>query len=168
MSNLNETTIEKAKRIKGLEQNPEEWFKYYFPNYCTSDSADFHKEATKRIIENAEWFEVRAWSRELAKSARSMFEYIYLAMTGKIKLVILASATLDSAVKLLLPFKACFEANDRIINDYGTQQNYGKWESSCFVIKKGCAFHGFGVGQSPRGIRNENIRPDAILIDDML
>lgn len=167
VANLNETSIEKAKRIKRLEASPEEWFRYYFPNYCTSEPAPFHKEATKRIIANAEWFEVRAWSRELAKSARSMMEVIYLAMTGKIKLVILASANLDSATKLIMPFKACFESNQRLINDYGEQQTFGQWDTKAFKIKKGCAFYIFGAGQSPRGARNENIRPDFILIDDI-
>ena len=131
VANVNETSIEKAKRIKRLEALPEEWFRYYFPNYCTSEPAPFHKAATKRIIANAEWFEVRAWSRELAKSARSMMEVIYLAMTGKIKLVILASANLDSATKLIMPFKACFESNQRLINDYGEQQTFG-----CFRLQR--------------------------------
>jgi hypothetical protein len=164
---LTETVADRAKRVKKLESDPEAWFKYYFPNYCTSEPAAFHRASTKRIIDNAEWFEVRAWSRELAKSARSMMEVVYLALTGKIKLLILASANLDSAQKLLLPFKACFEANGRIINDYGEQQKFGSWESSHFLIKKGCAFHAFGAGQSPRGLRNESIRPDFILIDDI-
>ena len=167
VANVNETSIEKAKRIKRLEASPEEWFRYYFPNYCTSEPAPFHKEATKRIIANAEWFEVRAWSRELAKSARSMMEVIYLAMTGKIKLVILASANLDSATKLIMPFKACFESNQRLINDYGEQQTFGQWDTKAFKIKRDCAFYIFGAGQSPRGVRNENIRPDFILIDDI-
>lgn len=167
VANTSETTAERIKRIKRLEASPEEWFKYYFPNYCTAPSADFHRAATRRIIKNAEWFEVRAWSRELAKTARAMMEIIYLAMTGQIKLLMLASASLDSATKLLMPFKACFENNQRLIQDYGEQQTYGSWEGTAFKIKKGCYFYSFGAGQSPRGVRNENIRPDFILIDDI-
>ncbi|MCH4831225.1 hypothetical protein E5F92_000435 [Flavobacterium columnare] len=34
---LKETASEKAKRIAYLEANPEKWFKYYFPNYYTSE-----------------------------------------------------------------------------------------------------------------------------------
>ena len=44
-----ETEIDKIKRIQHLEANPEEWFKYYFPAYCTAEAADFHKKATKRL-----------------------------------------------------------------------------------------------------------------------
>lgn len=38
---LTESHSEKLKRIAKLETNPEEWFKYYFPNYYTSDPAPF-------------------------------------------------------------------------------------------------------------------------------
>lgn len=163
---LNETPAEKLKRIRRLESDPEAWFVYYFPNYCTAEPADFHKRATKRIIKNDEWYEVRAWSRELAKSARSMMEFTYLAMTGKLKNILLVSNTQDNAKRLLLPFKACFEANQRLINDYGIQERYGSWGDGEFTIQKGCAFRALGWGQSPRGTRKDNFRPDAILIDD--
>ena len=33
---LTESHAAKLKRIAYLEKNPEEWFKYYFPNYYTS------------------------------------------------------------------------------------------------------------------------------------
>jgi hypothetical protein len=165
--NIGETPAQCALRVSKLEKNPEQWFKYYFPNYCTSEPADFHRAATKRLLANPEWFEVRAWSRELAKSARSMMEIIYLAMTGKIHNLLLVSATYDSAVNLLLPFKTCFESNARIANDYGEQVKFGKWETGKFTVKKGCQFRALGWGTSPRGARNENRRPDFILIDDL-
>lgn len=164
---LNETPAEKVKRIRRLEADPELWFKYYFPNYCTAEPADFHKRATRRILANAEWYEVRMWSRELAKSARSMMEFTYLAMIGKIRNMLLVSNTGDNATRLLLPFKANFECNQRLINDYGIQERYGSWSDSEFTIQKGCAFRALGWGQSPRGTRKDNFRPDAILIDDI-
>lgn len=37
----------KLKRIKFLEANDEEWFKYYFPNFYTSEPADFHFDFDK-------------------------------------------------------------------------------------------------------------------------
>jgi len=49
---LTETAANKLKRIKKLEDNPEEWFKYYFPNYYTSEPADFHIKATRRVLKN--------------------------------------------------------------------------------------------------------------------
>lgn len=164
---LNESVTDKAKRIKYLEENPEEWFKYYFPNYYSSEPAHFHKAATKRVINNPEFFEVRPWARELAKSARAMMEILYLTITGKKKYVLLVSNNLDNAERLLLPFKSNFEKNNRLINDYGTFESFTKWEAGEFITRQGAAFRALGAGQSPRGSRNDAFRPDVILIDDI-
>lgn len=164
---LNETASEKDKRIKRLEANYEEWFKYYFPNFYKSEPAKFHIRATKRILTNPEWYEVRSWSRELAKTTRTMMEVLYLALTGKKKNIILVSHNLDNAEDLLKPYKTILESNNRIINDYGTQESLGEWESYKFKTKKGVSFRALGSGQSPRGKKNDEARPDVILIDDI-
>lgn len=164
---LDETPLQKEARKKELEASPEKWFKYYFPNFYTSEPAPFHKRATKRVLNNPEFFEVRPWARELSKSGRTMFEVIYLIATKKKRNVLLVSNTLDNAERLLLPYKSIFESNNRLINDYGTFQNVGKWEASEFITKQGAAFRALGAGQSPRGTRNDSFRPDIIIIDDI-
>lgn len=164
---LNETAVEKGKRIKHLEAHPEQWFKYYFPNFYTSEPAPFHIKATKRVLDNPEWYEVRSWSRELAKSARTMMEVLYLTTTGKKKTILLVSATYDDAERLLSPYKTILEVNNRIINDYGVQETLGKWEAGEFKTKNGASFRALGARQSPRGTRNDAARPDLILIDDI-
>lgn len=164
---FNETEAEKAKRISKLEENPEEWFKYYFPNYYKSAPAPFHIKATKRLLKNKRWYEVRAWSRELAKSVRSMFETLYLSLaTNEVRNVILVSNSYDNAVRLLTPFQINLESNARIINDYGEQLQPGHWETGEFTTKKGVSFRALGAGQSPRGTRNEDLRVDMLIIDD--
>lgn len=162
-----ETVAARKVRIKELEADHEKWYKYYFPNYCTAEPADFHKEASERLLNNDEWFEIRAWSRELAKTARAMMEFCYLAMTGKLTNILVVSNTAKNAERILLPFKGCFEVNPRLIKDYGVQKKIGSWTSTEFVIKKGCSFRSLGWGESPRGTRNENVRPNGILIDDI-
>lgn len=164
---LTESHGAKLKRIAQLEKNPEEWFKYYFPNYYTSEPADFHIKATKRVLANAEWYEVRSWARELSKSGRTMMEVLYLAMTGKKKNILLISNSADNAERLLLPYKGILERNNRIITDYGVQKRVGSWEASEFKTRKGVSFRAIGAGQSPRGTRNDASRPDTILIDDI-
>ncbi len=163
---LNESPKEIDERKKRLEANPEEWFRYYFHKYYKCEPAPFHIASTKRILENPEWYEVRPWSRELAKSARAMMEFTFLALTGKKKFIIIASATNESAERLLNPFKTAFESNSRIIHDYGEQVNRGHWRSDQFKIKNGTMFIAVGAGNAPRGARNEEIRPDAIIVDD--
>ncbi len=165
--NLNETKREKNARKKRLEKNPEKWFKYYFDKFYKSEPALFHIRATKRILGNPEWYEVRSWSRELAKTTRTMMEIMYLVLTEQKKNVLLVSASYDNAEDLLKPYKTLLETNARIINDYGEQQRAGSWESGKFVTKKGASFRALGKGQSPRGTKNEEARPDVILIDDI-
>ena len=164
---MSESKIEQLRRIDVLEKKPEDWFRYYFPKFCTAEPAEFHKKATRRLMQHPEWYEVRAWSRELAKSSRSMMEICYLALTGRIHNILLVSNSHDNATALLLPYKAFFEANQRVIHDYGTQQRTGSWKSDRFIIRKGCSFRAIGWGESPRGTRNNEKRPDFILIDDI-
>lgn len=164
---LSESPSERMARVARLERDNEAWFRYYFPNYCTAEPADFHKRATRRLMAHKEWFEVRAWSRELAKSARSMMEICKLALTGEIFNVLVVSNSHDNAEALLLPFKAFFEANNRVVNDYGEQRNFGQWADGKFSIRRGCSFRAIGWGESPRGTRNNERRPDFILVDDI-
>lgn len=158
---------DKLKRIAKLEADDEAWFAYYFPTYYKSNPAPFHKKATKRLFKNKRWYEVRAWSRELAKSSRSMMEVIKLAMLGEIRNLLLISNSQDNAERLIMPIMINLESNQRIINDYGNQQKPGSWEIGEFTTMSGCAFRALGAGQSPRGTRNESFRPDFILVDDI-
>jgi hypothetical protein len=163
---MDETAIEQAKRIKKLEANPEAWFKYYFPKFAYAEPADFHKAATRRVLSNKRWYEVRAWSRELAKSTRTMMEVLYMCLTGKRFNVLLISNSSDNAERLLKPYKINLEANQRIIHDYGKQESVSDWAGAEFITRKGVSFRGIGAGQSPRGSRSEEKRIDTILVDD--
>lgn len=162
-----DSTAEIEARKKRLEADDEAWFRYYFAQYYTCNPADFHKRATRRMMAHERWYEVRAWSRELAKSARAMMEIIKLALTRRVRNVLLISNSQDNAQRLLLPFMANLEENQRIIQDYGTQKKPGAWETGEFTCQSGCSFRAIGAGQSPRGTRNKNFRPDCILIDDI-
>lgn len=165
--NPTDTAADIKARRERLEKNDEEWFRYYFAMYYSCEPANFHKEATRRIMKNNRWYEVRAWSRELAKSARAMMETTKLALTKKVRNLLLISNSADNAERLLLPFMANFEENQRIIQDYGIQKKLGAWETGEFTCQCGCSFRAIGAGQSPRGTRNKNFRPDFILIDDI-
>lgn len=162
-----ESHADKLIRIAKLEADDEAWFAYYFPTYYKSSPAPFHKKATKRLFKNDRWYEVRAWSRELAKSARAMMEVTKLALTGEVRNLLLISNSQDNANRLLMPFMINLENNQRIINDYGIQQKPGSWEVGEFTTLGGCSFRALGAGQSPRGTRNESFRPDFILVDDI-
>ncbi len=199
----NETPDEKKKRMSDLEADPEAWFAYYFRKYASSKPAQFHKEASKRVLSNPEWYEVRMWSRELAKTTRTMMEVLYLTLVGYKsnaspphttlplsmygpgvrstppspseragesslkRYVLMISNSFDNACRLLLPYKFSLEKNQYLIRDYGIQKKFGHWKSGEFITKQGIAFRALGAGQSPRGTRNEEVRPDVILFDDI-
>jgi len=170
----NDTHIDKTenqeaqrRRIAMLQADPEAWFRYYFPKYSYAEPAPFHKQATRRILNNPEWYEVRSWSRELAKSTRTMFEVLYLVLTGQKRYVLLISNNETNAINLLEPYRIQLDSNQRIINDYGPQETLGKWSAGEFTTRNGAAFKAIGAGQSPRGTRNEEVRPDVLIFDDL-
>lgn len=164
VENLSEAEIQKKKAY--LEAHPVEWIKYFFPKYTKYEFAPFQLRAIKRILGNPEWYEVLSWSRELAKSTIVMFCVMYLVLTQTKKNVMLAAATLDAAINLLKPYIANFEANGRLKAFYGDQTNPGDWSSDHFILKNGASFTALGAGQSPRGSRVENVRPDILITDD--
>lgn len=162
-----ETASEQVKRVNKLEANPEEWFKYYFPKYSKAEPAKFHIKAAKRFINNPRWYEVRSWCRGFAKSTRTMFEVLYMTLTGKVKNVLFVSYSYDNAIRLLMPYMINLEHNKRIKSDYGTQMSVGMWNIGEFTTQDGVSFTAVGAGQSPRGSKKEDRRPDLIIIDDI-
>ncbi|MBX6381231.1 MAG: hypothetical protein IRZ01_11220 [Thermoflavifilum aggregans] len=162
-----ENPLIQKRRIARLEANFEAWAKYYFPNYYRCEPASFHIAASRRWLSNNRWYEVRAWSRELAKTARAMMEDMYLLLTGKARVKLIVSNSLDNAIRLLTPYRINLESNQRIIHDYGEQKNIGDWSDAKITTKSGFCIAAIGAGQSPRGFRLEEIRPDIIDVDDI-
>jgi hypothetical protein len=91
---------------------------------------------------------------------------MYLALTKRKRFFVLASATIDSAKRLLAPYKINFESNPRIRQFYGSQTTLGQWTDGEFTAKCGAKFVALGAGSAPRGARNEEVRPDVIYMDD--
>lgn len=164
VANLSFKEISATKQ--SLEKNIAAWCQFFFPTYASAPFAPFHIKFLKRITQNPEYYQVLSWSRELSKSTVTMFAVLYLTLTGKKKNVLLASNSYDNAVRLLEPLRANLDSNQRIIQYYGVQTSLGHWESGEFITKQGVSFRALGAGQSPRGSRNENVRPDIIICDD--
>lgn len=166
---INETEEEKQKRIKYLEKpgNEEEWFAYYFPKYCFSAPAAFHKKSTKAFLKADRIYHSRKWARGLSKSTRRMFELFYKKFVQKIRLnMLLISKTETNAIRLLAPYRANLESNQRLINDYGPQRRVGKWSDYEFQTKDKCSFIALGIEQSPRGAKLEELRVNVLVFDD--
>ena len=164
--NINESALEKQKRIDFLKSDFESFCKYYFPNYTTADFADFHLDFANKIIAHSVIYITRAFPRDHAKSVEAdLFIPIFLKFTGRLKNMLLVSYNEGNATELLMPLMVNLESNQRIINDYGVQRS-SKWEAGNFKTAHGCSFRSIGTGQSPRGTRNDEARPDYIVVDD--
>ncbi|EJX00162.1 hypothetical protein EVA_11728 [gut metagenome] len=163
---VNLTQAEIARERERLEKDPVAWILFFFPDYAAYEFAPFHLKAIRRCTQHDEWYEVLSWARSLAKSTTVMFIVLYLALTGRKKNVIMASATQDSAVRLLAPYKEMLESNGLLRAYYGSQVVLGSWSDEEFVAKCGCSFRAVGAGNAPRGSRNGAMRPDVLLVDD--
>lgn len=163
---LRMSPAERRKLRSKLESDPIAWMKYFFPNYAKYDFAPFHVEFIRRVIDNPECFEVISWSRELAKSTVTMMLALYLTLTGRKKNVICTSATEKAAVKLITPYREQLEFNSAIRLLYGKQAVLGQWKDNDFKAACGASFLALGAGNSPRGTRNGEVRPDLIIVDD--
>lgn len=165
---INETDADKSVRIKRLLGNFEEFCKYYFPNYASAPFAPFHLKFAKKVAKSEKTYLVRAWAREHAKSVvAGLFVPLFEMFNDRLYNMLLVSHSYDNACELLMPLMVNLESNQRLLHDFGTQKSWRGWEVGKFVTADGRSFRALGAGQSPRGSRNEEKRPDFILVDDI-
>lgn len=165
---VGETERDKQARIKRLLGNFEEFCKFYFPTYTSAPFAKFHIQFAKKVAASDKIYMVRAWAREHAKSVTAgLFIPLFEMFNNRMWNMILVSHSYDNASELLMPLMIQLESNARIIHDFGQQKSWRGWEVGKLITSGGCSFRALGAGQSPRGSRNEEKRPDFILIDDI-
>lgn len=163
-----ESEAQQRARIKRLLGNFEEFCKYYWPHFCSAPFADFHLSFAKAVAKSDRTYMVRAWAREHAKSVvAGLFVPMFEMANKRMANMLLVSHTYDNACELLMPIMVNLEANQRWLHDFGQQKGWRNWEVGKFITEGGCSFRAIGAGQSPRGSRNEEKRPDFILIDDI-
>jgi len=165
---LFETDADKKTRITTLRKDYGAFIKYYFPHYCIFEPADFHIAAAKKVRKNRNIALLAAWGRGLAKSVTfDILIPVWLWANSDLKVMLLVGNTEAKAKKLLSDIQAEFESNQRLINDYGKQVSHGNWADGNFITSNDCAFFCIGMGQSPRGARHRQFRPDYIVWDDL-
>lgn len=178
----NESKAEKEKRIKRLLGNYADFCEYYFPHFMTLrdkatgqvlrvvHNAPFHNAAARKVKNTPNLKAVFKWPRGHAKSTHfDIFLPLWLMMQRPrlINVMVVVGKSEDAAQTLLSDLQAELEFNQRIIADFGEQKNVGSWEEGHFVTQSGIAFFARGRGQSPRGLRYKEARPDYIVIDDL-
>ena len=174
-----ETPAQKEARIKRLLGNYPAFCEYYFPHYLTrtdpdtgalkvTHNAPFHNKGAAKLLKNRNYKGVWKWPRAHAKSTHlDVFIPTWLKALKELHFLVIVGKSEDSAKELLSSLQAELEFNQRIIADFGVQKNAGDWADGYFITKDGCVFKSLGRGQSPRGLRYMERRPDYIVIDDL-
>ncbi|PKQ69387.1 hypothetical protein BZG01_00165 [Labilibaculum manganireducens] len=163
-----ETETQKQKRIKKLLGDFVKFSCYYFGHLMDSDFAYFHKRDTKKIIDNKDIFAMLEYPREHAKSIiYDLMLPLFLKANGELSGMMLSSANNAKASGLLGDIQAELMFNKRYINDFGDQYSLGNWQDGHFVTADGIGFWAFGRGQSPRGTRKSEKRPNYGVFDDI-
>lgn len=182
MSVAKETPSERDRRIRRLQGNYAAFCEYYFPHYLTLrdkvtgepvrviHNAHFHNAAALKVKNTPNLKAVFKWPRGHAKSTHfDIFLPLWLMFQPKrlISFMVVVGKSEDSANRLLADIQAELEFNQRIIADYGEQKSLGTWTEGEFKTQGGNKFLAVGRGQSPRGLRDRESRPDYIVIDDL-
>lgn len=166
--NFGETDVEKRERIEKAKRDYRYCVSYYFPHYAKVECAQFQIDAANHILKHKSCISAEVWARGHAKSTHlDIMIPFWLWMNGEIDVMLLIGKNADDAKTLLSDLQAEFEANPQIIADFGEQRQTGSWEEGSFVTKNEIAFFSLGRGQSPRGIRYRNKRPNIIVVDDI-
>lgn len=182
MAVARETPVERDRRIKRLLSNYNEFCEYYFAHFLTLrdkttgeiiktiHNAPFHTKAALKIKNTPDLKAVFMWPRCHAKSTHiGVFIPLWLIFQPKrlIDFMVTVGKSEDSATRLLGDLQAELEFNQKLIADFGEQKNLGSWLEGEFKTKGGAKFLAVGRGQSPRGLRDREARPDYIVIDDL-
>ena len=188
-----ENASQKERRIRKLQKDYAAFCEYYFPHFLqlrdkttgevtrTIHNAPFHNAAANKVKATPNLKAVFMWPRGHAKSTHfDIFMPLWLMFqsapaaqknvstrSGLINFMVIVGKSEDSADRLLGDIQAELQFNKRIIADFGEQMSIGNWTEGEFATKSGVSFLACGRGQSPRGLRKREARPDYIVIDDL-
>jgi len=167
-ANIIENEADRSRRISRAKKDYNFFVNYYFAHYATDPCADFHiREATK-VKADPNFFGVWEWPREHAKSVHAdIIVPLWLMIDGQLSGMVMIGKNNDDACDLLSDVQAELQFNEKFKADYGQQVKMGSWEDGDFTTSDGIQFLALGRGQSPRGIRNREKRPNYVVVDDL-
>ena len=147
------------------------FFNTYFSHYVEYKTADFQKEIFGLTQNENELFVVIVAFRGSAKSTIMTLSYPIWAMVGELKkkFIILISQTQQQSRLILSNIKREFETNETLISDFGPfGEDDDEWRANSLVISKyNTRITAISSGESIRGLRHLENRPDLIICDDV-
>jgi len=175
--NFLETKEEQEARKKRARSD----YRFFVSTYASvytdggkTDCADFHVdlanevELKKRPKEDPNKIAVAEWPREHAKSVHiDILIPLWKIARGTLTGMLLMGKNENDACNLLGDLQAQLQHNALFIHDFGEQFNFGDWQDGDFTTLDGIRFLAVGRGQSPRGARKGQKRPNYGAIDDV-
>jgi len=161
-----EDRMTKKERMEKGRDDFQWWCHYYLADFFTAEAAGFHAELSELV--DAQEKVVCAAPREHAKSTVVSFAKVLHAVCYKLtRVTVIIRATEVEARQNVDDLRQELEANERIIEDFGTQYHPRKWSEAEFVTATGIKVVAKSRGQSLRGLKYRQHRPDLVIVDDL-
>jgi predicted phage terminase large subunit-like protein len=172
-SNTNKAVI--TKRKNRAKTDFKYFVKTYLEHYCKDKNgklielAPFHLDAANRIDVKHNFIGLFQWARNHGKTSVSMFIILWLIIRRDIHNLVYVSKSKDFSITQLQNIQNELLNNILLVDDFGPFKEKGsEWRADRFEVPSyDLACSALGRGQSPRGIKYRNYRPDFILIDDI-
>lgn len=133
---------------------------------ATIDPAEFHKEGYQLILTEARV--AVAAPREHAKSTTVGLIFVLYCICYKLRrFIVYISDTETQAIGQLRGVREELETNDKLRDEFGDLTNDKKWGEKDFLTSTGIQCSARGAGQSLRGLRQRERRPDLVICDDL-
>ena len=166
--NFNETPEEQLLRKKKALKDYNYFVRTYFKTLTDCDCATFQITYANHVLKNNNQFAIAEWPREHAKSMHcDIFIPMWLLAHGQLTGLMLVGKNEDDAANLLSDIQAQLQFNELFTHDWGDQYNFGHWQEGDFTTRSGIRFLALGRGQSPRGVRKNQLRPNVAILDDI-
>jgi len=146
------------------------FFIIYLSSYINYESADFQKQIFYALQDNIINSVVITAFRGSAKSTIASLAYpIWSMITGKKKFIVILSQNQNLCKLILSNIKAELEKNLELIKDFGPfKQVDDEWRANSLLVNTyNTRIACISSGEAIRGARNQQYRPDLIVIDDV-
>lgn len=160
----------RARKELGIQSHY--WFFHiYFTQFITYETASFHKEMFALTEATHVGTSVIIAFRGSGKSTIMTLSYPIWALLGKQKrrFIVIISQTQQQSRLILNNIKQELETNSLLVNDFGPfYEESDEWRMNSLVIPRyDCRISAVSLGESIRGVRHREQRPDLIVIDDV-
>lgn len=168
---LERISVDQKLRIRICLESHYWFFHVYFYQYIKYVTAPFHREIIELTEDQNLKLVVITAFRGSAKSTIVSLSYVLWAILGRQqkKFVLICSQTERQAQLFLQNIKKELETNELLLKDFGHLfENADEWQKGALVLDGHDArIMASSAGNSLRGIRHKENRPDLIIVDDV-